>query len=194
MGADIRLEPWDERAMAVERAANVAEMKVHLGGVETEQALLDRHERVRAITRDGRGSMFLVLLPGEPDPVGSVGYWERVWHGRTVYETGWKVLPAFQGRGVAVAATVASLRHAAGRGRLRWIHAYPKVGNGPSNGVCRRAGFTLVGEVAFEYPPGTPITANNWRYDLTTDAAWADQERTSASGSAAGSGSSSNRA
>ena len=193
MGADIRLEPWDERGPALERVANVAEMKVHLGGVETEQALLDRHERIRAIAREGRGSMFLVLLPGEPDPVGSVGYWERVWHGRTVYETGWKVLPAFQGRGIAVAATVASLRHAAERGRRRWVHAYPKVGNGPSNAVCRRAGFTLVGEVGFEYPPGTPITANNWRYDLT-DLAATDQERTSASGSAAGSGSSSSRA
>jgi RimJ/RimL family protein N-acetyltransferase len=166
MGADIRLEPWDERAVEFERRANVAGMKEHLGGVETEQALLDRHERILAVDRDRRGSMFLVLLPGEPDPVGSVGYWEREWQGETVYETGWKVLPAFQGRGLAVAAAVASLRHAAAYGRLRWVHAFPKVSNGPSNSVCRKAGFTLLGEVGFEYPPGTPITSNDWRYDL----------------------------
>jgi RimJ/RimL family protein N-acetyltransferase len=172
MGADIRLEPWDDRAHEFERAANVAEMKVHLGGVETEEALLDRHERIRAISRDGKGSMFLVMLPGEPDPVGSVGYWEREWQGHTVYETGWKVLAAFQGRGLAVAATVASLSHAAARGGLRWVHAYPKVSNGPSNGVCRKAGFVAVGEVGFEYPPGTPITVNDWRYDLAADPAW----------------------
>ena len=104
MGADISLEPWDKRALELERAANVPEMKVHLGGVETEQAMLERHERILAIERDGKGSMFLVMLAGEPGPVGSVGYWEREWKGEAVYETGWKVLPAFQGRGLAVAA------------------------------------------------------------------------------------------
>jgi RimJ/RimL family protein N-acetyltransferase len=123
MGEDMRLEPWDDRALDLERAANVPEMKVHLGGVETEQAMLDRHERIRGVVRDGKGSMFLVMLRDEPDPIGTVGYWEREWRGDTVYETGWKILPAFQGRGLAVAATVASVSDAAARGRRRWMHA-----------------------------------------------------------------------
>ena len=169
---ELRLQAWDERALAVDRAANVPQMKAHLGGVETEQALLDRHERIRAIHRDGRGSMFLVTLDGEPAPVGTVGYWERHWRGSTVYEAGWKILPAFQGRGLAVAATAAALRHAAALGGLRWVHAYPRVSNDASNAVCRRAGFTLLGEVAYEYPPGHPVVANNWRYDLCADPAW----------------------
>jgi len=172
MGQDMRLEPWDERAPALERVANVPEMKVHLGGVETERAMLDRHERIRAIGRDDRGSMFLVLLAGEPDPVGSVGYWEREWRGETVYETGWKVLPAFQGRGLAVAATVAALGHAAARGRHRWMHAFPQVSNAASSGVCRRAGFVLLGESDFEYPAGNPIVSHDWRYDLRADPLW----------------------
>jgi len=166
MGAEISLEPWDKRAVEFERAANLPEMKVHLGGVETEQALLDRHERILTFVREGRGSMFLVMLAGEPDPVGSVGYWEREWNGEAVYETGWKVLPAFQGRGLAVAATVASLSRAAAQGRHRWMHAFPKVSNDASNGVCRRAGFVLLGESAFEYPLGNPIVVNDWRFDL----------------------------
>ena len=166
MGEEVRLEPWDERALEFERMANVPEMKVHLGGIDTEQALLDRHERIRGIMRDGKGSMFLVLPAQGKDPVGTVGYWEREWRGEPVYEMGWKVLPAYQGRGLAVAATKAALADAAAGGRLRWAHAFPKVGNEPSNAVCRKAGFVLLGECDFEYPPGTPIVSNDWRYDL----------------------------
>jgi RimJ/RimL family protein N-acetyltransferase len=172
MGEDLSLVPWGEHALAFERRANVPEMKLHLGGVETEQALLDRHERVRAIVREDRGSMFLLRLAGEPEPVGSVGYWEREWRGEPVYETGWKVLPAFQGRGLAVAATLAARSHAAARGRRRWLHAFPKPGNAGSNGVCRRAGFELLGECDFEFPAGNPIVSNDWRFDLRTDPSW----------------------
>jgi RimJ/RimL family protein N-acetyltransferase len=163
---EFRLEPWGEHALAFERAANVAEMKAHLGGVETEAALLDRHERVRAIIAEGRGSMFLIRLAQEPQPVGSIGHWEREWKGETVYETGWKVLTAFQGRGLAVAATAAALSHAAAQGRHRWVHAFPKVTNVASNAVCRRAGFELLGESDFEFPRGNPIVVHDWRYDL----------------------------
>jgi len=166
MGDDMRLRPWDERALDFERVANTAQMKAHLGGVETEQAMRDRHERIRAVVRDDRGSMFLVMLSGEPDPVGSVGYWEREWRGETVYEAGWKILPDFQGRGLAVAATMAALGHAAARGRHRWVHAYPEVSNGPSNAVCRKVGFKLLGEVAFEFPKGVFGRSNDWYYDL----------------------------
>jgi RimJ/RimL family protein N-acetyltransferase len=172
MGEDIRLEPWDDRALEFERVANVAEMKVHLGGVETDQALLNRHERVRAIVEGGRAGMFLVHVADSPDPVGSVGYWEREWRGETVYETGWKVLPAFQGRGLAAAASAAALHHAAARGRHRWTHAFPKVGNDASSGVCRKVGFELLGECDFEYPAGNPIVVHDWRYDLHTDPSW----------------------
>jgi RimJ/RimL family protein N-acetyltransferase len=56
---------------------------------------------------------------------------------------------------------------AAALGTRRHLHAYPSVDHPASNGVCRRAGFTLLGEVAFEYPKGHPITCNDWRVDLT---------------------------
>ena len=35
--------------------------------------------------------MFLIMVSGSAEPVGSVGYWERDWQGETVYELGWKV-------------------------------------------------------------------------------------------------------
>jgi RimJ/RimL family protein N-acetyltransferase len=142
-----------------------------------------RHRRILDIAERRAGRMFLIMVPGTAEPVGSVGYWDREWQGETVYEMGWKVLPEQQGRGLAVAATVAAIGLAGAERRRRWAHAYPKVDNAASNAVCRKAGFGLLGEVDFEYPEGNPIRCNDWRYDLT-----------SVSGSAAGSGSSSSRA
>jgi RimJ/RimL family protein N-acetyltransferase len=40
------------------------------------------------------------------------------------------------------------------------------VANAASNGVCSRAGFQLQGEVDFEYPKGSRMRCNDWRFDL----------------------------
>jgi RimJ/RimL family protein N-acetyltransferase len=172
---ELRLEPWDDRGPELERRANVPDMMTYLGGIEAEESILARHQRILRHAAAGTGRMFLIMVPGEPDPVGSVGFWDTDWRGGTVYEMGWKVLSAFQGRGLAVAGTWAAIGLAAADGRHRWAHAYPRVDNAPSNGVCRKAGFELLGEADFEYPKGHPIRCNDWRYDLT-----------SVSGSAAG--------
>jgi RimJ/RimL family protein N-acetyltransferase len=179
---EMRLEPWDDRGLDLERRGNLPEMKLFLGGPEPDATLVDRHERLLAMA-PGAGRMFLIMVPDAQQPVGSVGYWEKEWRDETVYEMGWSVLPGFQGRGLAVRATVAAVGLAAAERRHRWAHAYPRVDNGPSNAVCRKAGFTLLGETPFEFPKGNPITCNDWRYSLT-----------SLSGSAAGSGSTSSRA
>lgn len=168
----MELEPWDERGLEFERRANTPQMKEHLGGVEPEERLVARHERILAYEKEGRGRMFLITVPDPqpPGPVGSIGYWQREWHGETVWETGWQILPEFQGRGLAGEATIAVLRRAAAEGGPRWVFAYPNVTNRASNAVCRRAGFTLLGEEPFEYPPGTPIRCCVWRYDLRNPA------------------------
>jgi RimJ/RimL family protein N-acetyltransferase len=163
---EFRLEPWDDRGLELERRANVPEMTTYLGGPEPEESILARYHRVVDTVESGAGRMFLIMVPGEADPVGSVGYWDKQWQGETVYEMGWKVLSAFQGRGLAVAGTVAAVDLARADGRHRWAHAYPRVDNAPSNAVCRKAGFALLGETDFEYPKGNPIRCNDWRYDL----------------------------
>ena len=78
------------------------------------------------------------------------------------------MLRAFQGRGVATQATLLALDRAreAGPPAPRTVHAFPNTGNAPSNAVCRRAGFTLLGATSFEYPPGNFETVNDWRLDL----------------------------
>ena len=105
-------------------------------------------------------------------PVGSVGYWEKpAWLGDTVWETGWSVLPEFQGQGIATRATVLVVARAAAEGLHRSIHAFPSVDNGPSNAVCRKAGFTLLGAHDFEYLPGLTLHCNDWAFELPAPAA-----------------------
>lgn len=82
------------------------------------------------------------------------------------YETGWSVLPEFQGRGIANAATLEVVAKAQADGGRRHLHAFPSVDNAASNAVCRKAGFTLLGAFDFEYPPGNTMRCNDWFVDL----------------------------
>jgi RimJ/RimL family protein N-acetyltransferase len=46
------------------------------------------------------------------------------------------------------------------------LHAFPSVHNAPSNAICRKLGFELLGEVEFEYPKGHWAMSNDWRLAL----------------------------
>ncbi|MFH7595426.1 GNAT family N-acetyltransferase [Streptomyces racemochromogenes] len=167
---DMRLEPWSEPSLSLLRQINTPQMRHHVGGPESEEQLLARHRRYLALPESGRGCMFAVLLGGEP--AGSIAYHRRDWRGEEIFETGWNVLPAHQGRGVAAAAgaaLIAVVREIARRpGSPRGLHAFPSVGNAPSNALCNRLGFTLLGACDFEYPAGsgTLMRSNDWRLDL----------------------------
>lgn len=169
--SSVRIEPWAEDDLELLRRANAPELMTHLGGPEPEGQLRGRHARYLALSADrtGRGRMFRIALPGVADAVGTIGFWEHHWRGQEVYETGWTVLPEFQGRGIASAATRAVAEAARTARGHRYLHAYPSVANGPSNGVCRKAGFTLLGECEIEYPPGCPLLVNDWRLDLRAE-------------------------
>jgi hypothetical protein len=45
----------------------------------------------------------------------------------------------------------------------RFLLAYPPVENAPSNAICRKLGFTLLGATDYEYPKGNPLRCNDWR-------------------------------
>ncbi|MFG1925144.1 GNAT family N-acetyltransferase [Cryptosporangium sp. NPDC048952] len=165
--AGLIIEPWTNEDLGLLRRINTPAMKKHVGGPETESQLLVRHARYLRFPTEGLGRMFSIRLEDTGEPVGSVGYAERVWQDEPVFEMGWNVLPEYQGRGIAGRAASAAAAHAADTGRLRWLHAFPSVDNAPSNAVCRRIGFELVGECDFEFPPGRFMRSNDWRLDLT---------------------------
>ncbi|MFC1404977.1 MULTISPECIES: GNAT family N-acetyltransferase [Streptacidiphilus] len=170
---DVHLQPWSESAVGLLRQINTPQMRLHVGGPESEEKLLDRHRRYLSMPGTGRGCMFAVVSGDEM--VGSIYYQLRDWQGERIYETGWNVLPPYQGRGIAAAAgssLIAVVRDATRRSVIRGLHAFPSVENASSNALCRRLGFTLRGVCDFEYPTGsgTFMCSNDWRLNLTDSA------------------------
>lgn len=166
---DVGILPWTEDGLGLLRRVNTPEMTEHLGGPESEDKLADRHRRYLAMDAPGAGGMFRIVTGPDREPAGTVGYWERDWQGERSYETGWSVLPGFQGRGVATRATGLVIARARAERTHRFLHAFPSVGNPPSNALCRRLGFTLLGAYDLEYPPGNALRCNDWRLDLTAE-------------------------
>lgn len=162
----VSLQPWSEAGFDVLRRQNTPEMTEHLGGPESAEKLADRHRRY--LNPAENGTMFLVVLP-DGQVAGSTGFWDHEWDGEPAYETGYAILPEFQGRGLAMAATLAAAEAARADGRHRWLYAFPSVEHGASNTVCRKAGFELRGDSEFEYPKGHFIRSNVWRLDLAAD-------------------------
>jgi RimJ/RimL family protein N-acetyltransferase len=142
---------------------NTEQMWEHLGGPETEAKVLERHQRYLESV-PGKTRMFVIMFG--VDAAGTVGYWHRQWNNRDVYEVGWMVLPEFQGRGIAVRATSMLLNTLRNEVPQTVVHAFPSSGYPASNAICRKLGFSLVGETEFEFPPGTWMKCNDWCLEL----------------------------
>ncbi|MGR4884591.1 GNAT family N-acetyltransferase [Streptomyces sp. LARHCF249] len=162
------LTAWSAGDFWLLERKNEPAMTRYLGGPEPADKLAGRQRRYEALSarEPAAGRMFRVALEASGESVGSIGFWEREWQGEPVYETGWGVLPEFQGRGLAVAAVTELLAYARTHGSRDAVHAFPGTDHAASNAVCRRAGFACLGEVAFEYPPGVPHPSFDWCYRL----------------------------
>jgi RimJ/RimL family protein N-acetyltransferase len=171
----ITLRLWtDDDLPLLQRLMGTPEMTEHLGGPESSEQILSRHQRYCRSSSTGDGPMFVILIGSES--AGSIGYWKRDWNTEEVLECGWSVLPEFQGRGAATKATVALIERLRRGGELRNVHAFPGVENAASNAICRKAGFELQGEVDFEYPPGHQMKCNDWVCDLRKGTSTADAD------------------
>jgi RimJ/RimL family protein N-acetyltransferase len=159
----VSLDSWRAEDFGLLERCNTPEMTAHLGGPETPEKLRDRQRKY--YENDVPGKMF-VIVTDEGERAGLVGYWEHEENGETVWETGWAILPEFQGRGLATAAVHEVAKVAAAAGKHRTLHAYPGVQNAASNALCRKAGFTLLGARDFEYPKGHWMRCNDWALEL----------------------------
>ena len=163
----MRIEPWAEGDLALlERLLGDPAMTEHLGGPESPEQLAERQKRYERAADSGTGRMFKIVDEASGEPVGSVGYWDKDWRGSPVYETGWSVLPEFQGGGLAAAGTALAIEAARAERKHRYLHAFPSVENAPSNAICRKLGFTLLEACEFEYPKGHFMQCNDWRLEL----------------------------
>ncbi|MDG6902583.1 MAG: GNAT family N-acetyltransferase [Nitrososphaerota archaeon] len=180
----VTIRPYSEGDMWVlEKTLGDAEEMGHLNGPETREQIERRHKIYVGMSADRRdGCMFTVMVGGSA--AGTVGYWESEWDGEKVWETGWFVLPQFQGRGVATQAMKLMIQLVKGVPGHRNMVAFPSTSNGPSNAVARKVGFDLVREIDSEYPKksGKFLHNNAWRLDLqppevgTEERLWAGAE------------------
>jgi RimJ/RimL family protein N-acetyltransferase len=107
-------------------------------------------------------SWCLKMVPDpETGPVGSMMLWDSEWEGQPISEAGWMVLPEHQGKGYASRALALLIERAGEVGRWGDIHAFPGATNGPSNALCRKLGFELVGVGEADYA-GRHFPVNHW--------------------------------
>ncbi|NUT57568.1 MAG: GNAT family N-acetyltransferase [Agromyces sp.] len=164
--ADVTLHPWSADDLDLLRRANTHELMDQLGGPENDEQVIARHERYLRLQREGTAHQFRIATPDHPEGVGIVGYWNRDDDGEQVLEAGWSVEAAYRGQGIAPAEVIAMLEWARADGETLPVHAYPRVDNPASNAVCRKAGFTLVGEADVELTPGNVRRLNDWVVEL----------------------------
>jgi RimJ/RimL family protein N-acetyltransferase len=165
--ARVALRTWTDADLGLLRGLlGDPAMMTYLGGPESEEKLLVRHQRYLDIART-TGRCFAITFGDEEVAAGWVGYWETSWHGTPAWETGWSVLPASQGRGLATRGAALAIEAAAAERRHPFIYAFPAVANGPSNAVCAKLGFERLGTESLEYPPGTWMECAIWRRALT---------------------------
>jgi RimJ/RimL family protein N-acetyltransferase len=70
-------------------------MTHYLGGPESDDELRARHERYLRSPESGDAWMYAIEVDGVP--AGGIGFWRVEHDGEDAYETGWNVLPAWQG-------------------------------------------------------------------------------------------------
>jgi RimJ/RimL family protein N-acetyltransferase len=157
----LELVPYSDRdAALVDELECDPETMRELGGPISPEQIPDVHQRRLETVASGDWYFTIVPDPGGP-PAGTIGIWAATWRDAPIHETGWMVLPAFQGHGIASQALERILSMARSEARFERIHAFPSVTNDPSNALCRRFGFELVEETDFEYR-GVHLLVNVW--------------------------------
>ena len=161
---DVTLHRWSPGDRSVLERANTPEMTQFLGGPETPEKLLERHENYLRYWESGHAHMFRIDVDGVP--AGSIGWWRIEHKGTPAYETGWGVEPEWQGRGVARLALRRLIADVRADGERTLLVAYPGVENPGSNALCRGAGFSRTGSETAPWRGGE-LTFNIWELDMS---------------------------
>lgn len=152
-----------------ERSLTDPDMMAHLGGPLPKEGLSEKLQGIVDEVEVGAIWFFVIVPEGEGGAgAGHICVWAHDWNGERINEIGWMVLPEFQGRGLATEALRSVLRKARSEGRWDVIHAFPSVTNAPSNVICRKTGFSKMGEVDIN-SWGGHLRCNHWRVDLRSD-------------------------
>lgn len=160
----VTLAPWGPGDLPLLERANTPEMTAHLGGPETPAQLEERQERYLRLMRSGEAVMYRIEFDGAA--AGGIGYWQVEHDGAPAWETGWNVLPEWQGRGIGREALRLVIREVAARADRSLLVAYPGADNIASNALCRGAGFEHRGSGTMPWRGGE-LTFNTWVLDMS---------------------------
>ena len=138
-------------------------MMTELGGPLEREGLGDKLAGIVRDVETDENWFFVIVADGRD--VGTVCVWMADDDWGSAPEIGWMVRAEDQGRGFASAAVAEVLRLAREQDRWGVIHAHPGLSNGPSNAICRKAGFEKVGERDVVYMDRT-LRCAHWRIDV----------------------------
>lgn len=127
---------------------------------------IDRAHLLKVHPRRVSDPWYFTIRPDPDGPaVGTIGVWEKELDGLTIHETGWMVLPEHQGRGIATRALGLLIARAREAEQFPGMHAFPPISNAPSNALCHRFQFALLGQRTFVYA-GRTLQCNHWVLEL----------------------------
>jgi RimJ/RimL family protein N-acetyltransferase len=138
-----------------------------LGGPRPREELDEVHERRLNTKIDGEDWWFKIVPGPGDEPAGTIGMWPATHGEGEIYEVGWMVLPAHQGRGIASEALAMLIDRVRADGRFDAIHAFPGATNAPSNALCRKFGFELLDETEVTFRDQT-LRVNHWALALAS--------------------------
>ena len=162
---DIRLRPWASEDLPLLRRGNSIKMTAYLAGPETDEQIQARHEKYLRLWRDGEARMFVILADNVA--VGAIGWWSTQWNDEDVHETGWFVVPEWQGKGIARSALSLIIEDARAHRTAKLLTAFPSEENTASNALCASCGFTMRAtnrQLPFR---GQVLSTNVWAIDLS---------------------------
>jgi RimJ/RimL family protein N-acetyltransferase len=142
-----------------------AQMMAELGGPRPRAAIRRAHASSLLLAASGECWPLKIVPEGSTQAAGTVAVWRGSDDPAGEYEIGWMVLTEYQGRGLATEAVREVCERARRERKFGVLHAYPAVNNAPSNRVCERAGFSLLGQVEVEFG-GHRLHCNHWRIEL----------------------------
>jgi RimJ/RimL family protein N-acetyltransferase len=170
MTPSVRLRPYaDSDRWLTEAIETSPVMMADLGGPLPAADIPGIHRRRLEGMAADRLWYFTVDLEPDGQTVGTICLWSDAYEGGRRSEAGWAVLEEFQGRGIATEALRLLVERAREDGRWGDIHAFTGASNGPSNAVCRKGGFTCMGEETVHYA-GRRLRCNHWVLDAVPSA------------------------
>ena len=140
-------------------------MMAELGGPTPKERVPQILRNAVESVEDGTCWYYKIIPDDSNEAAGTVCIWETTHEGENINEMGWTILPQFQGKGLGSKAVHVVLDKA--RAEKRWdvVHAFPSTTNIPSNGICKKMGFSKLEESDFEYR-GHALRCNHWQIDL----------------------------